>query len=255
MVDNSSTPKKYMSRLPNIVIENWSAWAPNLTSKNDWNTWANNPICPSGNMKVETKAIPPMIKRRCSQLSKMCLEVAAQASQNQSVDYAVFCSQHGELDHSISLLQSICQQALLSPMAFVQSVHNTASGLYTIINKMQQNCTAIAAGDSTFLMGVLDAVVWLQSHPDDQVLLVMGDNYIPEAFQSLRVKNNHQYAVAFLLKSAKVGEDALNVEYLSSQKAMFQSLPLALEFLQWWLEKSNRPLQQGGPQSIKWQQA
>ena len=255
MVDNSPIPKKSMSGLPNIIIESWSAWAPNLTSKEDWIQWADHPICPSGNMKVETKAIPPMIKRRCSQLSKMCLEVAAQASKDQAVDYAVFCSQHGELDHSISLLQSICQEELLSPMSFVQSVHNTSSGLYTIIHKMQQNCTSIAAGDSTFLMGMLDAIVWLQGHPDDQVLVVMGDNYIPEIFAPLKVPNNHQYAVAFLLRCAKTGDRGFNADFFSNQEEISHSLPLALEFLQWWLGKSDTLLQKGGQQSIRWQQA
>tara|TARA_R110002167_G_scaffold22419_2_gene80472 strand:- start:44 stop:808 length:765 start_codon:yes stop_codon:yes gene_type:complete len=239
-----------MSGLPKVIVEDWSAWALGLVSKEDWSNWDGISL-PIDNGKITVTTIPSAVKRRCSELTKMCLETANQTSSGRQVDYAVFCSQHGELDHSSHLLQALTEKETLSPTKFTQSVHNTSSGLYSILNKVQNNCTSLAAGKHTFLMGFLEAVSWLKKHPDHQVLLVMADHYIPELFKDLNIVPNNQYAVALLLRSAAENEAGIQVDLSESDDSSNQSLPLAnlpsaINFLRWYLSGMGTTLNQYG---------
>lgn len=152
-----------------------------------------------------------MIARSCSTGIKMALTVASQVVENQSIDYAVFCSEHGELKCGVSLLTDLSRGELLSPSHFSRSVHNTASGIFTIIHKMQQNTISIASGKSTFLNGMISALAWLKLHPNTQVLLTVFDDYIPAQYHSLSISSDQQYAVAFLLSNKKINGEMFSV--------------------------------------------
>lgn len=203
--------------------------------------------------------IPSVIARRCSQLSKMALAVSGQMLENNVVDYAVFCSQHGELKCALGLLTDLSRKALLSPARFTGSVHNSASGLFAIIHQMHQNMTSIAAGANSFLMGMVSALAWLKLHPDDQVLLVAFDDRVPVEYQSLKIPNDNQYAVALLL-TAKDRENkghlltASVTDSVASLNHAHQNAPDALIFFDWLTTSQNRSFTQGmnGPK-ILWE--
>ncbi|EKD91928.1 MAG: hypothetical protein ACD_29C00295G0001 [uncultured bacterium] len=157
------------------------------------------------------KYIPPVIARSCNTAVKMALTVASQVVENHSIDYAVFCSEHGELNCGVSLLTDLSRGELLSPSDFSHSVHNTASGIFSIVHKLQQNMTSIASGKNTFLTGVVSALTWLKLHPDNQALLTIFDDHIPTEYQSLNLSSDQQYAVAFLLSTQVIRKKMFSV--------------------------------------------
>ncbi len=228
-----------------VSVENWSAWAPGFMSKEDWLTWSENPVIPFGNDKIQATMIPPMIKRRCSHLSKMVLEVSGRVLENDSIDYAVFCSQHGEINSTVNLLKDISDKTILSPTSFSQSVHNTSAGLFAVINKSHQNMSSIAAGTQTFLMGMIEAFSWLRLNPEKTVLITIFDERLPEEYQSLDIKDNCTYAVSFILSNKKVDECCISLSLDAlGQTDEDKKLPQALEFLSWVLRPTKESLKQ-----------
>jgi hypothetical protein len=68
-------------------------------------------------------------------------------------------------------------QVPLSPLSFSRSVHNTASGLFSIATGSTKPSTALAATTSLFLKGLLEAVLQVLSR-GEPVLLVISDQTI-----------------------------------------------------------------------------
>lgn len=241
-------------RTPLVSVKNWAAWAPGLISNEDWMAWSQNPLLPSGADKIQATMIPPMIKRRCSHLSKMALEVSGRAMENHAIDYALFCSQHGEIHSSVKLLKEITDKTILSPTNFSQSVHNTSAGLFSVIYKLQQNMSSIAAGDKTFLMGTIEAVAWLKLNPGKTILLAMFDEQLPDEYQCLKIKNNLTYAMSFILSNKQVNAPAISLSLSALDEVVDdKELPQALEFLAWFLRPTKEALIQNfNQQVVKW---
>ena len=224
-------------------VINWFAWSPNLISKEDWLAWSKNPIAPSGNSKIATTTVPSTLKRRCSHFNKMALEVSNQSTKKNPIDYAVFCSQHGDLNQTIKLLEELCDKTPLSPTRFSQSLHNASTGLFSIINKLQENMNSLAAGENTFLVGMLEIITWLKLNPNKTALLTMSDEYIPEEYQSLNIKNNNEYAIALLLRNPPLNQKTISLTLENCcEKTSNKNLPQALEFLAWLLQPIKKNL-------------
>jgi hypothetical protein len=211
-----------------LWVKNWAAWTPNSL--------------------ISTTSIPPNIKRRCSKASIMALATANQALASYSIDYAIFFSQHGELGRAVEILKNIYHKEILSPMNFAQSVHNSAAGLFSIIHRLHQNINSIAAGDNTFLMGMVEAFTWLELNPQQTILLTIFDDNIPDEYRSLAIKSNYQYAVSLLLTNDLAQPSALvfSLDFIKKLDSRMRgndgetvrgndggTLPQALEFLQW----------------------
>lgn len=230
-----------------LSIENWAVYAPASKS--------------FASDDCKTIRIPANLKRRCSNISKKTLEVASQAMGDRRIDHAVFCSQHGELSCTASLLKGICHKTILSPMNFSQSVHNTAAGLFSVMHNLHQDMVTIAAGDNTFLMGMLETLIWMQLNPGKTVLFVMFDEHIPEEYAAFNVRDSHEYAVAFLLTDdRKKTADKLNLSVSTTVQICNDEVeldidcarkyPLALEFLEWLLHSTTRKLIQNNDNKI-----
>ncbi len=236
-----------MQDIGTFYILNWAAWAPGVHSADAWQAWAYNPLPINIDEKLQTTLIPASIKRRCSEVTKIALHVSALATENQQIDYAVFGAQHGELQRCVSLFDYIYHQESLSPMAFAQSVHNTASGLYSIIHKQTHSMNAIAAGEQTFNLSLIDALVWLKLNPDHNVLVTVYDDYFPEAYKALDMGVNCRYAVSFVIGVNKPDDNQIKPIQceLSQTEAQIddthQDSPQALNFLVWYLSESTQP--------------
>jgi len=241
-----------------INIESWYAWAPDHETLQAWQDWSRCPKPLAGDGKINAKSIPTRLRRRYNDLTRAAVEVSICAlKERQPVDYAVFCSQHGDLSCVVNLLEDLSSNTVLSPMQFVQSVHNASAGLVSMIEKMQQNMNAIAAGEKTFLMGVLEAISWLRLYPKSSVLVTMYEGQIPLAYHSLNINpNSFPYAIAIVLSSSTDTNKSLSLEVQSdsSKHSKINTIPLALEFLAWWLQSpSSQYIQHTGNQKFIWQ--
>ena len=129
-----------------ITVERWAFWSPESTDPSRWfEHWRRDNAAPTGG-DPPGDAIPPMQRRRMSRLARMALSCALEAAGEDAIDYSIFCSQHGEIVRTRDILTSISEGTEISPTAFSQSVHNTSSGLYTILTKSNHASTSIASG-------------------------------------------------------------------------------------------------------------
>ena len=185
-------------------IDNWLALSPGLLTAEDWLQWSKNKYqWPVDLISVPANLIKPMARRRMSSLSKLALQAALQISVDQSIDYIVFSSRHGELTRTVKLIEDIMSGEDASPMAFSQSVHNTAAGLFTISTDRPTPVTSIAAVESTAHHALIESSIYLQENPDQRVLLVDFDEPLPAPYQQYEKGNHQGVAFAAILSSGQ----------------------------------------------------
>ena len=159
----------------------------------------------------------------------MALVAAMDAITVQSVDYSIFCSQHGEIVRTGALLASMTAGAELSPTAFAQSVHNTSSGLFTVIVESNAPSISIASGGNTFAYGWMEAQAYLARNPAHRVLLVDFDEVIPEEYQCYSDQIYSDHALALVLRVADKG----GVGVVRTDPDEDEDLPQGPVFLAW----------------------
>lgn len=172
----------------------WSAWAPGVSSPEEWRAWA------AGTLAIADAPdsppvdfIPAMQRRRLSRLSRLALAAAYSCAHcNHRLPThqlpTVFASRHGEIHRTLGLLTDLAKAEPLSPMAFSLSVHNTASGLYSIATGNTAPSTAIAAGFDTLPMAIIEAVGQLQRH--DEVMVVYAEEPLPAEYEAFSGEDN-----------------------------------------------------------------
>lgn len=137
------------------------------------------PWSDEGDAPVVT-VVPAMQRRRLTRLSKMALHVASGLDGSHDLP-SVFASQHGEVAHTMTMLDGIFSGEAPSPTKFSQSVHNSASGAYGIHFSNQSPSTSIAAGRDTLFSALVEARAMLS--PGVDVLVVYVDVPLPERFR------------------------------------------------------------------------
>lgn len=185
-------------------IDHWIALAPGLTTQEDWRTWAKNPQI-TDPQPLAVNKIPPMMRRRMSPLSKLVLQAAMTITDEHNIDYIVFSSRHGELHRTVNLIKDIINGDDASPIAFSQSVHNTAAGLYTIATKQPIAVTSLAGGENNLHMALIETACYLDEHPHHRVLLVDFDQPLPDEYQQFE---QHQYPSFALAMVISFGENS-----------------------------------------------
>lgn len=190
-----------------IVSE--AAWAPGLTTPEDWLAWAADPARPpvpvvSPEMAKEPglSAMPSMLRRRTGVLGKMALEVAYQCLAERGAISTVFCSRHGEVSRLNDLLLDLSQGAPLSPTSFGMSVHNAIGGLFSIARGDRANNTALAAGPDSIEHAVIEAC-GLLADGEPLVLLVACDLPLPEPYAAYQDCVEQPHAFAWLMGPPK----------------------------------------------------
>lgn len=108
--------------------------------------------------------LPPTERRRAPDTVAVALEVAARACEAAGRAPAdlpsVFASTHGDLAISDYMCSTLATTpALISPIKFHNSVHNAASGYWSIGTGSTAPYTAISAFNHTFATGLLEAAV------------------------------------------------------------------------------------------------
>ncbi|MCU7814955.1 MAG: beta-ketoacyl synthase chain length factor [Candidatus Thiodiazotropha sp. (ex Rostrolucina anterorostrata)] len=128
--------------------------------------------------------LPPLMRRRTSQATRMAVTAAGRACDDAAVDTdmpAIFVSAVGEMQITDRLCQAIAQQSFpLSPTQFHNSVHNTAAGYWSIAIGSMHPMQAMGGMQDGFALGLLEA--WCQINMGVQrLLLVCYDESMPEA--------------------------------------------------------------------------
>lgn len=138
---------------------------------------------PTPSSRPQTSLLPPAERRRAPATVLLALAVAEQACRESGLDArevrSVFTSAHGDLDLTDYLCATLAESPeLLSPTKFHHSVHNAASGYWTIGVGNTQASTALSAGPHSFAQGLLEAATQVVSE-QAPVLLVAYDMPAP----------------------------------------------------------------------------
>ena len=161
--------------------------------------------------------------------SKLAIQAALNISSRHDIDYGIFVSRHGELQRTFKLLNDILAGEEASPTAFSQSVHNTASGLFTIVAQKAIPVTSLAACQDSFLQGVIEAYARFNSSDDKKVLLTCFDDFVPDVYSSFTDELPFCYVLAILLEKGDSWEIASEENTEVSNELR---LPQALQFMQ-----------------------
>lgn len=215
----------------NFNIIDWHANSAGLETKDAWGQWIQSDFSWPEKSSVAVDKIPAMARRRMSTLSKLAVQNALVLAEEQSIDYLVFSSRHGELTRTAALLQDIINGDDASPMAFSQSVHNTAAGLFTITAKQPIPVTSIAAGVNTFHSAIVEAAAYLSENPLKKVLIIDFDEPLPECYEEYETQTYQGYALGLILGAG----NQFSLQWGAGGACQNTELPHALQFISYLL--------------------
>lgn len=215
--------------MPHLEVEHWRFWSPESSDPSHWLKHWRNAAAVVGEAPPPVDRVPAMQRRRMSRLTRMALGTALPVLAENTVDYSIFCSQHGEIARTREILGAISAGIEISPAAFAQSVHNTSSGLFTIVTESNAPSMSMAAGANTFAYAWLEAQAYLLAQPTHRVLLVDFDEALPEVFRDYSTDRICDHSSALLLRAAERGGISLS----RAEAAENQHLPQGPQFLAW----------------------
>lgn len=161
----------------------WSAWAPGVTTREDWQRWAKAPWLPSGEDTPALSEVPAMQRRRIERLGRMAIQAACWCEQPDEGGQVplVFASRHGDVARSMELLDTLSADEAMSPTAFGLSVHNAIAALYSIARGHRGNYLALAGGRSTVETACVEAF-GLLADGAPEVRLVVYESPLPPVY-------------------------------------------------------------------------
>lgn len=210
-------------------IEKCVAWAAGLSSEQDWIQYGlNGSFESSAELTLPPlKNIPAMQRRRLSPFAKLALHCAMEAAQEHSshVD-TVFSSRHGDLHRTATLIRNVADQEGLSPTQFGLSVHNAAAGLFSIYCGNKAPISAISAGESSFIAGLIDSLAKLKANGLKRILYVYTDLIVPDIYLPYVSAQEQSIAIALLLTPEKEGQTRYQLEMADNEpkEACFQPM-------------------------------
>lgn len=135
-------------------------------------------------LKPSAELLHPRLRRRTSVLTRMLVTALAEACQQGGAQASqtryVLVSSWGEIETTVELLAQIADGPV-SPTAFHNSVHNTATGYMSIATGNHRESTALAAGPHALEIGLLEVCTGLRQTGGD-ALLLLGEERLPAPF-------------------------------------------------------------------------
>lgn len=154
-----------------VSVRAWSAWTP------EWS----HPACESALPDVSW--VPANTRRRLSLFSKKAFFVTHAVCGNSGRE-TIFASRHGDLPKTFVQLQNLVASEPLSPTQFALSVHNAASGQYSIAANNSFASTTISAGEQTLSCALLAGIARLHASPAvEELVVVFTDDAVPERYR------------------------------------------------------------------------
>lgn len=255
MIVKPSKHRSYNSDMNSIQfnIKQIYALSSGRETPEDWALWYQQKENAQNNSKkASADAIPMMMRRRMSDLSKLAVQVAVGLSQIESVDFIVFSSQHGELQRTIHLLQDIVAGEDASPTAFSLSVHNTASGLFTIATEQAVPASSLAGGQDSFHYALIEAALYLGENPNKTVLVVDFDAPLPSPYCSFEHFFVAPYALGLVLRAGSDIHITRKAFSSNASNASKNTLPQALQWYAHWLTQKGHLTIKSADQKWDW---
>ncbi len=194
-------------------LRDWPSTAAVLTGRE--------PYTPALTEPPPPVALPPAERRRVGATVRLALSVAQQAAAAADLDAAqlatVFAASGGDgaICHEIcSTLASPERQ--ISPTRFHNSIHNAASGYWSIAMRSTAPSIALTAYDGSFAAGLLEALAQLRTRAAP-VLLVSYEIAYPEPLHAKRPLAA-AFACALLLEPRAGSDTGARIEAALAQE-------------------------------------
>lgn len=117
-----------------FTIKTWCAWQPGSGDLAWCLSYANGKALSCELEKPQLSNIPPMQKRRLSKLARVVFHVLDFCEELDEQGPIIFSSVMGEIQRTQGILHSIATDSPVSPASFSLSVHNSISGLWSILH-------------------------------------------------------------------------------------------------------------------------
>lgn len=163
-------------------LAGWAAAAPVLAGVTPYKAAAETPYTPA--------LLPPNERRRATAAVKLAFRAAEDAVTGAGADARQLASVFSSSDADMNVLHRICAALaqtprVISPTDFHNSVHNAASGYWSIGVGSMAPTTTVAAYDASFTAGLIEAVALARDRASD-VLLVVYDAPAPQPLAAKR---------------------------------------------------------------------
>jgi beta-ketoacyl synthase-like protein len=163
-------------------LAGWADAAPVLAGARAFVAASETPYAPA--------LLPPNERRRATAAVKLAFRAAEDAVSNSGADARLLPSVFASSDADMSVLHRICaalaqRPRLISPTDFHNSVHNAASGYWSIGVGSTAPTTTLSAHDASFVAGLIEAVALARERTAD-VLLVAYDVVAPPPLAAKR---------------------------------------------------------------------
>lgn len=239
-----------------FAVSSWSGWTSLATGMPQTQTSAVTDSAPLGvlgsenpgiespiliSQSPDVSIIPPLLRRRLNPMGRACVSEMLRHLREGDNPAVVYCSRHGDIERTLSVLKEQASGEPLSPMNFSLAVHNAIAGVISIHQLISANISSIAAGEEPLVPVLLEAA-GLLSDDCPAVLCVFCDVPLPEIYRSPQEQVPAPYATCFritrdqglalelqLLDEADTGAKVQTapltfVEFLSSTRDTFSTL-------------------------------
>ena len=150
--------------------------------------------------EVDVSFVPMMLRRRCSQFTKLCFAASQRFIAEGMSLPIISVSKYGEIQRQYAISKKIIETQEVSPTAFSLSVFNTAIGLLGISLKNHASAQAFSTMSYQLEAGLIHALSFLENHREEEkLLLLVGEERLPEAYQNISAETNTPFIAAFLL--------------------------------------------------------
>lgn len=180
--------------------------------------------------------LPPAERRRTPNSVKLALAVGHEALMNSGRDAesvaTAFTTSSGDGDTLHQMCETLASAGReVSPTRFHNSVHNAAAGYWGIATRSREASTSLCAHDSSFAVGLLEAMVQVAME-DKPVALIAYDQPYPEPLHSVRaISATFGLALVLAPRTAGQGFAALAVEYVPERAVATTMSDPGLEIL------------------------
>ncbi len=142
--------------------------------------------------------IPPMLRRRLNVLGRACASEVLKHLKNGENIPIVYCSQHGDIERTLNILNELVNNQPVSPMHFSLAVHNAICGVLSIHAGLTSNISSLAADQQGLVPVLLEAAGILISGTE-KVLCVICDVQLPEIYRDGQSLPKTSYAISFVI--------------------------------------------------------
>ena len=163
-------------------LESWSTGRTLLLSDDPLHNDPETPYAPN--------LLPPNERRRATAAIRQAFRAAEDALRDHASDPSRLASVFASSDADLAVLNRICNaltqpERQISPTDFHNSVHNAASGYFSIAIRSMSTTTTVAAFDASFAAGLLEAATLANIEGCD-VLFVAYDVIGPPPLLAVR---------------------------------------------------------------------